>query len=54
MYNVTNDIYIPFEKAELTEHVHRIKKKAKIYVEISYKIDGIVGVGILIEQDKKK
>ena len=51
MYNVTNDIYIPFEKEELTEHVHRTYKKARIYIDISYKVDGIVGAGMIIERE---
>ena len=50
-YNVTNDIYIPFEKGELTSHVNRIKKKVNIYLDYSCEVDGLVGVGIEIEKE---
>ena len=52
MYNVTNDIYIPFEKEELTEHIHRIIKKVKINATVTYKITkNKVGAGIEIKVD---
>ena len=51
-YNVTNDIYIPFEKEELFEHVRRIKKNVRIYLEYAYAVDGIVGAGVHIEETK--
>ena len=54
LYNVTNDIYIPFEKTELIKHVHRTYKKAEIYIDISYKVDGIVGAGIIVEKKNEK
>lgn len=52
MYNVTNDIYIPFEKEELKEHLNRIIKKVKINATVAYKTTkNVIGAGIEISVD---
>lgn len=38
-FNVTNDIYIPFGDEELTEHIHRTRKKVTISAMATYKIE---------------
>lgn len=49
MYNVTNDIYIPFDQNELEEHIHRIRKKIRLYAQIHYRIESDkVGAGVQI------
>ncbi len=46
-YNVTNDLYIPFEKDELIKHITNTKKRVLIYADIKYRISGEkVGAGI--------
>ncbi len=51
-YNVTNDLYIPFDESELTSFVHRTWKKVKISVDISYRLASPkVGAGIEISTD---
>lgn len=46
-YNITNDIYIPFEKDILKTHVQRTEKKLIITGIIEYKIIGeVIGGGI--------
>ena len=48
-FNVTNDIYIPFERDELIEHVHRIRKKVFLYATVHYRLDSDnIGAGIEI------
>lgn len=52
LYNVTNDLYIPFDESELTSFVHRTWKKVKVSVDISYRLASpIVGAGIEISMD---
>ena len=52
LYNITNDIYIPFDKEELEEHVQRIMKKIRVNAQIHYVIErDIVGGGIQIVSD---
>ncbi|MBD5104257.1 MAG: hypothetical protein HDT47_05280 [Ruminococcaceae bacterium] len=52
LYNITNDIYIPFDKAELEEHIQRIKKKIRVHAHIHYVIEcDEVGGGIQIVSD---
>lgn len=49
LYNIANDIYIPFEHEELIEHIHRTRKNIMIYADIEYKLfSDIVGTGIEI------
>lgn len=49
-FNVTNDIYIPFERDELIEHIHRIRKKVFLYANIHYRLDSDnIGAGIEIK-----
>lgn len=51
-YNVTNGLYIPFDKEEITEFVHSTWKKAKITVDIHYRLSSeTVGAGIEITTD---
>lgn len=46
-YNVTNDLYVPFEKDELLKHITNTKKKVLVYADIKYRISGEkVGTGI--------
>ena len=52
-FNVTNDIYIPFEQDELNEHVHRIRKKIRLYATIkSHLKSDKVGAGIHVIFDE--
>lgn len=49
-FNVTNDIYIPFERDELIKHIHRIRKKVFLYANIHYRLDSDnIGAGIEIK-----
>jgi hypothetical protein len=34
LYNVTNDIYLPFEKEEIVDHMHRTRKMIEIYADL--------------------
>lgn len=46
-FKVSNDIYIPFERDELEEHVHRIRKKIRLYATIKSRLKSDkVGAGI--------
>ncbi len=48
-YNITNDIYIPFEKHEIVQYVQNTQKVIKLLVDISYRIpDTRIGAGIQI------
>lgn len=50
MYNVTNDIYIPFTKEELKEYIANSQKYIFIKANIEYGIDnGDIGFGIFIK-----
>lgn len=52
-FKVSSDIYIPFERDELEEHVHRIRKKIRLYATIkSYLKSNKVGAGIHVIFDK--
>ena len=49
-FSVTKDIYIPFERDELIEHVHRIRKKVFLYATVHYRLDSDnIGAGIEIK-----
>ena len=51
-FNVTNDIYIPFEKDELNKHINRIKKKIVLYANVKFHLESEkVGAGIQIVFD---
>jgi len=51
-YNITNQLFIPFEEAELKEYLHNIKRKVKITADIKYRISkDCVGAGISIVVD---
>ena len=46
-FKVSNDIYIPFERDELEQHVHRIRKKIRLYATIKSCLkSNKVGAGI--------
>lgn len=48
-YNVTNNLYIPFGKDELKEHIHNIEKRMVIYADVSFRLSSNkVGAGIEI------
>lgn len=48
-FNVTNELYIPFEKTELEEYMHNAKRKITIYADIKYRLrKSKVGAGIKI------
>ncbi|MBE6899726.1 MAG: hypothetical protein E7479_03555 [Ruminococcaceae bacterium] len=52
LYNVTNDIFIPFSKEELIKHINNIQKRVSIYATIKYKLDKkIVGAILNINYD---
>lgn len=52
LYNIANDVYVPFAQKELIEHIHRTKKNIMIYANIEYKLfEDIVGTGIEITFD---
>lgn len=52
LYNIANDVYVPFEQKELIEHIHRTKKNIMIYANIEYKLfEDIVGTGVEITFD---
>ena len=49
LYNITNDIFIPFDQTELEEHIHRTRKIVRLYAQIHYRIESDkVGAGIQI------
>ena len=49
LFNVTNDIYIPFEKSEIIDYINKTEKLLKIYADIKYKEpDEMIGAGIQI------
>lgn len=48
LYNITNDIYIPFSKRELEQYINDTKRK--VIFELDYNfgfLDDIIGVGII-------
>ena len=48
-YNITNDIYIPFEKDEVVQYVQNTQKVIKILADITYRVpDKKIGAGIQI------
>ena len=48
-YNVTNNIFIPFEKSELIKHITNTKKKLLVYADIKYRTKADkIGAGIEI------
>lgn len=48
-YNITNQLFVPFDESELKEYLHNIKRKVKIIADIKYRISkDCVGAGILI------
>lgn len=51
-YNITNQLFVPFDEAELKEYLHNIKRKVKITADIKYRISkDCVGAGISIVID---
>lgn len=51
-YNVTNELFIPFDKEEIKEFVHSTWKKAKVTVDIHYRLSSeTVGAGIEMTTD---
>ena len=51
-YNITNQLFVPFDEAELKEYLHNIKRKVKITADIKYRISkDCVGAGISIIVD---
>ena len=51
-YNITNQLFVPFDEAELKEYLHNIKRKVKITADIKYRISkDCVGAGISIVVD---
>lgn len=49
LYNITNDIFIPFDQVELEEHIHRTRKIIRLYAQIHYRIESDkVGAGMQI------
>lgn len=57
-YNITNDIYIPFEKHEVVQYVQNTEKIIKVLADITYRLpNGKIGAGIKIvpnRQNEKK
>ncbi len=54
LYNVTNDIYIPFPKNEVEEYIKNTEKIILVYADIKLRLKGEkVGVGIEITTDKE-
>ena len=50
LYNVTNDLYLPFEKEELVKHLHRTRKIIEIYADIANDSkDTTAGLHFIIE-----
>ena len=48
-YNITNDIYIPFEKDEVVQYVQNTQKVIKVLADVSYRLpDAKIGAGIQI------
>lgn len=48
-YNITNQLFIPFEEPELKEYLHNAERKVKITADIKYRISkDCVGAGISI------
>lgn len=53
LYNVTNDIYIPFSKNELQEYINNTEQLVTVYANIKLRLKGKkVGVGIEITTNK--
>lgn len=53
LYNVTNDIYIPFSKDELKEYINNTEQLITVYANIKVRLKGDkVGVGIEITTKK--
>lgn len=51
-FNITNQLFVPFEELELKEYLHNIKRKVKITADIKYRISKeCVGAGISIIVD---
>ena len=51
-YNITNQLFVPFDESELKEYLHNIKRKVKIKADIKYRISKeCVGAGISITVD---
>ena len=51
-YNITNQLFVPFDEAELKEYLHNIKRKVIITADIKYRISkDCVGAGISIVVD---
>lgn len=49
LYNVTNEIYIPFSKTELEEYINNTEQLVTVYANIKFRLKGEkVGVGIKI------
>lgn len=49
MFNVTNDIFLPFSKSELHDYFHNTRKKMIVSANISYSINHPpIGAGIMI------
>lgn len=50
LYNVTNDLYLPFEKEELIKHLHRTRKIIEIYADMTNDSEGTTaGLHFIIE-----
>lgn len=55
LYNVTNNIYIPFSKNEVMEYVCNTEQKITVCAHIKLRLKGEkVGVGIGLTADKNK
>jgi hypothetical protein len=55
LYNVTNSIYLPFDKEDIKSYINRIRKKLAISIDVSFYItDDIVGGGIVINDNQSK
>jgi hypothetical protein len=52
LYNVTNDIYLPFLEAELIEYIHDTKRKVVFELDYSFGIDeGYIGTALFFKKE---
>lgn len=52
LYNISNGLYVPFDKKELIDHLNRTRQTIRIVADIEYKLlDNTVGSGIEITFD---
>jgi hypothetical protein len=54
LYNITNDIYLPFEKSELVEYLSNSKRVIKVSLSLEYGFnESNIGVGIRVINESK-